>query len=473
MGVLSISDSGDMAVLLRPTLGFALRGTLARMPLTGGAPREILNDVQDADWAPNGKDLAVIHWVDGRCRLEYPIGNILYDLGPPGWLSHTCVSPDGNLIACLEHLAQRFDDSGSVVVFDRAGQKKLASKQWVSTFGLAWAPQGDEVWFTASEDGLNNALHAIDLSSRERLVARIAGRLILHDIARDGRLLVAREDGRVGMMALPPGETKERDLSWLDGSWLRDMSADGRTILFDEEAEGGQTTGVVYLRKTDGSPAVRLGEGHAIALSPDGKWALARLRFTLPPQLMLLPTGVGEPKSLPSGTVTYREAGYWFPDSKHILLVGSEPNHKPRCYMYDIESGQSHPMTSEGITPGAISPISPDGQLVITNSPQSNRVLFSINDGASRPIPGLQNDDRYVRWSGDGRSLYVTQGRWAFNVYRLNLSTGRREPWKEISYSNPAGLIFVGPLLLTPDGLSHAYTYVRVQTDLFLVEGAN
>src|SRR5438445_494758 len=83
-------------------------------------------------------------------------------------------------------------------------------------------------------------------------------------------------------IGLAPGETKERDLSWLDVTYTRGMSDDGRTVLLGEGGFGGGANGSIYLRKTDGSPAIRLGDGYPISLSPDGKWALTRLRNTTP-----------------------------------------------------------------------------------------------------------------------------------------------------------------------------------------------
>jgi DNA-binding winged helix-turn-helix (wHTH) protein/Tol biopolymer transport system component len=283
--LLSVSRQGEMAVLLNPQVRFNTNGTLARMPLEGGAPREILQDVSDADWSPDGRALAVIHWVEGVCRLEYPIGHVLYSLSAPGWLSHVRVSPRGDQVAFLEHPVERFDDRGSVTLVDLEGHRRTLSRTYVSVNGLNWSPGGDELWYTAAGRDLGNSLYAVDLGGREREIANAAGRLNLYDVSRDGRALVTREDVRIGMIAEPPGANAERELSWLDGSFIRAVSADGGTLLFDEENSGGGSNAEVYTRKTDGSPAVRLGDGHALALSPDGRWALARQRFTTPPRL--------------------------------------------------------------------------------------------------------------------------------------------------------------------------------------------
>src|SRR5205807_1623545 len=293
--------------------------------------------------------------------------------------------------------------------------------------------------------------------------------LLLHDISRDGRVLLARETPRTQAICLPPGETKEHDLSWFDLPFIHDISPDGKTILFDEEGEGGGANGTVYVRKTDGSPAVRLGDGFAVALSPDGNRALTRLRNTTPPQFVLLPTGVGQPKPLPPGTIISQEAGSWFPDGKRILIIGNEPNHNLRAYVQNIDTGEIHPLTPEGLA-GTI--LSPDGKSIIASKRGEKGVIVSTDTGETRPIPGLTDEDNLARWSADGRSLYLFQGKMPMKLYRLDLATGRRELLKEIVPSDPSGVVLINEFpLVTPDGKSYAYTLERELCDLYLVEG--
>src|SRR5262249_26314796 len=122
--VLSVSSTGELALSLNRhyTIGFQTVGTLARVPLAGGAPRGILESVQDADWSPDGKDLAVSHYVGGSCRLEYPIGHVIYEAR--AWVSDVRVSPDGRLVAFLDH-PQLGDSDGTVRVVDRDGKARL------------------------------------------------------------------------------------------------------------------------------------------------------------------------------------------------------------------------------------------------------------------------------------------------------------------------------------------------------------
>src|ERR1700693_4718717 len=265
--IFGISSSGDIALSLghRFVFGDENNGTLARVPLAGGAPREVLEKVQWADWASDGVRLAIVRDVGGRNRLEFPIGKVLYQTA--GWISHPRISPRGDLIAFLDHPV-RDDDRGSVAVVDLSGKMRVLCSGWTTEEGLAWSTAGDEVWFSATRTGSARALQAVTLSGRLPLVANVTGTLTLHDISGDGRILLAHDNSRFGIIGLSPGETKERDLSWLDWSLAADLSTDGRTLLSGEDGEGGGANYAVYLRKMDGSLAVRLGGGSCLRVSP-------------------------------------------------------------------------------------------------------------------------------------------------------------------------------------------------------------
>ena len=280
--VLAVSPAGEMAISLgaRAVGPFTTSGTLARASLSGGAPREVLESVQGADFAPDGASLAVVRVVDGRNRIEFPIGKPIYETGA-GFLSHARVSPRGEFVAFIEH-PMRGDDAGAVAVVDREGHKRVLSSGWITARGLAWSPDGGEVWFTAASAGGSRALHAVSLAGHRRLVTRVPGALTLHDVSHDGRVLLAEEHSRQGIVGLSPGESQERDLSWHDWSRPVDLTPDGTTLLFDETGEGGGAGYAVYVRKTDDAPAVRLGDGHALALSPDGSGRSRRPRPSRP-----------------------------------------------------------------------------------------------------------------------------------------------------------------------------------------------
>lgn len=466
--VLAVSSSGELAVSVDYHIQlFAGRGTLARVPLAGGAPRQVLANVQEADWASNGKDLAAVSYPGDRvCHLEFPIGRVLYETQAPVWLSSPRISPSGELIAFIEHSVGG-DDRGWVAVVDLNGKRKrLLADDWLSVWGLAWSPKGDEIWFTAGNQTMNEALYAVTLSGRMRMIYRMAGRLILQDISSDGRLLMIRDDVGSGVISRAPGEVNERDLRWFDASSVEHLSDDGKTILLGETGEGGAYG--IYLRKTDGSPAVRLGDGFPLSLSPDGKWALANLRDASPQQLVLRPTGVGESKTITGGNISFREQGSWFPDSRNLLLTGNEPEHRARCYVQDIEGGNPRPITSEGIV-GRL--ITPEGKFIIAGGAARTRAFYPVEGGEPRPVSGLEEQDVLIRFSNDGQSLYAAQGSLPTRIFRIDLESGRRELWKEIMPSNLAGLLFIHRPRLSSDGKAYAYTYIRELTDLFLVEG--
>jgi hypothetical protein len=215
--LLAASPTGDLAVSLNRRIkeGFTFTGTLARVPLGGGA-RELLENVESADWAPDGSTLAIIREAGGRTRLEYPIGTVLYDT--PGWLSDARVSAQGDLVAFIDH-PFRHDDAGSVAIVDRMKRVKELAPSWLSAPGLAWA--GQDIWFTASKTGSNRALYAVTLGGRVRLIAGSPGLITLRDVSRDGRALITRDSTGINIWSLAPGETAERELSWLDWSRLR------------------------------------------------------------------------------------------------------------------------------------------------------------------------------------------------------------------------------------------------------------
>jgi Tol biopolymer transport system component len=466
--VLSISRAGEMAVSLdRHVSGpFMRSGTLAQMGVAGGgAPRQILEDVQWGDWAPDNNSLAIVREVGAHRQLEFPIGKVVYRTD--GWISHARVSPNGELIAFLDHPVLG-DDGGHAAVVDRAGKKRTLSELFATIFGLAWSPKGDEVWFTAAPYGFNRGIYAVTLSGNQRLLSRVTGNLTLQDVSHDGVALVSHDVLRAGIIALPAGEEKERDLSWLDWSLLRSLSADGKTIFFAESGEGGGVGYSLYVRGTDGSPAVRLGEGGPAALSPDAKWALGILRPTTDAALIAYPTGTGEARRLPMDNLKVQEAD-WTPDGKRIVAEATEPGHGTRLYIRDFAGGKARPITPEGYRL-FVNGISPDGKAVAVRGPDDRLYLYPLEGGEPTPLPGLTTLDRPIGWTNDGR-LYVFRREAPARVYRYDLKTGQKELWKELMPRDGAGVSEIARAVPTPDGKAYAYAYIRTLSDLYLVEG--
>ncbi len=329
--VLSISSAGEMAVGLnsRSTGGFIRTGTLARIGITGGgAPRELASDIQGADWSADGQTLAITRDHGGKTDLEYPLGKPIYSV--PGWLSHPRIAPDGKSIAVLHHPV-RGDDGGYVEVVDLAGKPTVLTKPYASIGGLAWRPDGREIWFAGARIGFNRYLNAVSTGGRTRSLAEATGGLTVEDISKEGRTLVVQDKARQGMLGLAPGATKEIEMSWLDWGLPADISNDGRLLLFDESGEGGGSGYSVYVRKLDGSPAVRLGEGSAQFLSPDASQAGAVLQREGRGVIRIYPTGIGEPTTLEIPEISVDQF-QWTDDGKSLIISGTEPGRGHRLY---------------------------------------------------------------------------------------------------------------------------------------------
>ncbi len=465
--VLAVSSSGEMALSLgsRPVAQFLYSGILARVPLVGGAPREILENVEWADWSPDGGALAIVRQEQGRHRLEFPPGKVLYEAD--GWIGHIRISQKADTIALIDH-PQLGDDGGAVAVVDLSGKKTTLCTGWDSIQGIAWSPSGDEIWFTATRTGGDRSLYAVNLAGTVRLLARVPGELTLLDVGRDGNVLLTRGNDRAGMIGLAPGEAKERDLSWLDWSVPGDLSADGRTVLFAETGEGGGPKYAVYLRKTDGSPAIRLSEGIGAALSPDGKWALARPNV-IPSPLVLLPTGVGEAKPLTHDSINHLWVR-WLPDGKRLVFSGNEAGHGFRLYVESPGEGKPRPISPEGVNPAVV--ISPKGDFAASVGPDHKVYLYPVAGGEPVLVPGAAPDEAPTGFSADGRFLYIFRfGEIPARVFELELSTGKRTLWKELVPADAAGIDTIRGITITPDAKAYVYGYIRTLSDLYLVEG--
>ena len=462
--IAAISSKGEMAVLLNPTTsGLSISGRLARVPLEGGAPREVFDDVGGADWTPDGQSLAVVRLApNGRRHVEFPPGNVIYE--PDSWCSNPRFSPNGQWLAFADHINN--GDDGRVVIVDVHGNHKASSSFFTSVQGVAWTPDGKEAWFSAVPGGASRSIYALDLSGKERLIYRAPGGLTLHDISRTGHVLLTSDKARITLSALAPGDTRERSLSWFDWSLLSDMTPDGKTILFSETGEATGGNYGIYLRKTDGSPAVRLGDGNGGFLSPDGQWVLAEVGH--PRKLMLLPTGVGEPRQLTDDKTDHRGCA-WVPDGKAIVYTTSEPRHEVRTYLLNLDGGTPRALTPEG-TAGR--PITPDSKFLLARNAQRQYWLYPIAGGEPQRLNiSLNSGDFIIGFAADGKSIRVRTATIPVEIFNVDLATGHRELWKEITPADPAGAQMVFGLTFSADSKSYAYSVSRVLSDLYVVDG--
>ncbi|HJV39964.1 MAG TPA: protein kinase [Geothrix sp.] len=464
--LLGLSRTGELAIALgsRPIQSWMWRGTLGVVPLAGGAPRALMEQVVAADWSPDGSELLVVRNADGKARLEFPLGHPIAESS--GWISHPRVSPKGDRVAYLEHPVSG-DDAGYPVVVDRQGNRHPLTGAWPSIQGLAW--KGNEVWFTAATHGVARGLYAVG-SGEPRLVLNVPAPLTLHDISRDGRrVLLAKEVMRTGIQSLRPGADRERELSWLDWSLVQDLSADGSTLIFNEQGEGSGIQYDIYLRKTDGSPAVRLAKGAYPILSPDGG-RVAALAPGTRNKIQIFPTGAGEVLTLASSGLETIHRLRWFPDGRRLLVQANRPGEGTRLFAIPLDGRTAESLTAPGYQFFG-QPISPDGRRITTRlSEQEDRIL-SLEDGKSQPIPGLHPLERVVRWAPDGKGLWVVDlHEMPCTVTHLDLTTGARKKLLEIAPEDLAGMT-VSNFLLTPDARGYAYAYRRVLSELYLYEG--
>ena len=473
-GQLVGTAAGEVAILLPREGG----NTLARVPLGGGTPREVHDGITTADWARSG-EFAVVRQEGGRDRVEFPPGHTVYET--ENEIYQVRVSPSGRYVA-LEEGVRNYSDTW-VVVTDVGGRQVFRSGPWRGGSGPVWAPGEKELWYSGVVVGTDHeGLWAIDLKGQRRIRLRIPGPLSIFDAAPDGRALISAGSLGTEMVVLPPGETRERNLTWLGRSVVTDLSADGRLVLFEDGAFVKQAP-YAFLGPTDGRAPVQLARGSPATLSPDGRFVIVLTGALDAPTmskrggLAIVPTGPGPTRSLPSGPIeTYNDA-FWFPDGRQVLIRANEKGRPLRLFVQDLEGGMPRAITPEGISTDHPT-LTRDGAAVLAGGLEENALfkLFPVAGGEPRTLPGLRAGDVPLRYDPEGRYLYVREPtpRDAARalVARLDVKTGRREVWKDLRPADPAGVSEIQPWIrIADDGRAYAYSYERELSNLYLVNG--
>ncbi len=462
--LLAISRRGDLAVALRPSWRLfedGCRGTLAVLPIVGGAPRELLEGVSYADWSPDGADLAVIHQVGSVSRLEFPVGKVLHQSS--GWLSHLRVSPRGDQVAFIDH-PSLYDYPGELMVVDTFGQARVLARSTAQIAGVAWSPGGEEIWFTR-DDEAPMSLWAVTLEGQSRLVYRGTSDLILQDIAPDGRVLAVSFERRTKTALLRPGSDQPaRDLSWLDQSILDDISDDGSTILFSENDR------VANLRRVDAAP-VHLADAKGLGLSPDGKWVLAIRAHEVPEsrQLLFLPTGVGLKQTLELTRLRLIRRARFAPDGRHVAVIArAEGAPGFAVHWVDRETGEQRPISSPDLE-GYFLEISPDGRLVAAIGHGGVLTLFPVEGGSATPLPLPGEPWAPAGFDSSGnlfvRPLHEVPAR----VFSLDLRTGARRPFVTIAPPDISAVDWIFRLKVAAGGGAVGFSYAVRQSKVLLL----
>jgi serine/threonine protein kinase len=455
--LLGVSGNGELAVLLHPRLVEGVeRGTLAVAPASGGAARELAENIEYADWSPKG-ELAVVRVVGGKRQLEYPMGTTIFETA--GWILNPRISPGGESVAFLHG---RLSLAQEALVVDRRGQVRTlpALGGRGGGTGLSWTPSGKEVWVSTT-----NAIWASGLSGTWSLVYQGVYEMRLEDISRTGTVLVDAQDSRRDLILVPPDGQHERQLSWSDRTDLGALSDDGKQVVFSAYSNQHLFT---FIEPTGGSTPLKLGQGYAFALSHDGKWVVSRPDDYREP-LSVLPVGPGNARTVSVDQLEVSGAR-WFHDGKRILFLGRTPEEKlSRLHTVPLDGGKPKRVSETPVNPYSLE-LSNDDHLVAAVGLDGVVTLFPVQGGPPIPLSELGKDVVPAGWTPDGQ-LWVRFRDVPSRLLRYDIASRRQVEERTISPSDPTGVSRIPTIRITPDGRTVAFDYERTLSYLYLLEG--
>ena len=473
--ILSVSSKGELVVLLDPDLvaKWTPIGRLARVPLGGGSVRELLDSVTDADWAPDGSALAVSHRVGSHFQLEFPPGKVLSQ--SEGYISDLRFSPAGDKIAFVDHSTYG-DDRGVVGLVDLQGKRETLTTEFSSLQGLAWAPGGSEIWFTAADGSEPRALRSVNLKGKQRTLLSSPSVLHFQDVSKDGEVLINSDTQRDQQILADTAGGQIRDFSFFPFENVVAISRDSRMFLLNTYVTGPNSDYNLYTQATNGSPPVLIGQGEGMGFSSDGKWALALDPVHLE-HIRIIPTGVGESSALVAPPGLHYIVAAWMPDSKHILAVATGAGHTPATYLQDVASGTARQITQDGrylVTNHDVAMnVSPDGKYCMVTDGDNHYWIQPLEGGQPSEIKGLGEGGFPLEWHDGSQSIFFERraGLDAIDIDDLNLATGQQKSWTHFSPTDKTAMVTMRRPLITPDGAHTLYAVQRIYSTLFAAKG--
>ena len=459
--LLSVSSKNELALLLKGNV-------LARMPLSGGAPRKLRDRVVSADWSPDGQSLAILTQENPqKILLEYPLGNGLGEFGRAWWVR---VAPGGDRVAVIH----RDDATTTITLVDRSGKRSELGRFDATapvTARPCWRPDGREIWLDSPLPNESGNIYAFGMNGSRRTVARMPGVAMLEAISPGGQLLVNIYRSRSGWAGMEAGAAAERDLSWTNGFGTAvSLTTDGVAFLFSMTNSDMLTT---YLRRLDGSPAIRLSEGLLRgAVTPDGLWVPIR-REKPRPGTFLVPVGAGTESELAVDGVTQPFVLGWLEGGAFVGIGRSVTDQISLAFVWSPSDRKVRVLAKGSFQFPTAGHCDPALQKCVLRMFGSKWKLYPVNGSEPLEIHGLAADEMPLGFTRDGSQLYVAPEQGAHQVmpvWRLDWTTGKRELWRELRPPHGAR-VPAQTIRIAPHGRSYVYGHNDLRSILYTVQG--